>query len=489
MITARTVSKNTFALLAGSVVSHALRIVYVGVLARYVGVEGIGKISTATALVSLCILLVNFGLDTLVIRDLAGDETRAGEYLVNVAFVRLLLTLAMAAVLAVVVSQSRYPREVIVIVAIYALTYVLDSFSDVARSIFHAYQRMEYAAFIQCTRDALNVGASLLGIALGWSLVAIVSISAFAALIKLVISMIAVQWRFARPVLRVDPALCRQLLWAAMPFAVLLTIGVLQGQLSIIILSWIDTAEAVGIYSAATFPIITLLVLPHIFMQSIFPVFSRHYQSSTMTLSELYRASYKAMLIIGFPLGAGTMLISQHIIRLVYGPGFEHAVPVMNILAIQLLTMVGYVNGAFLNATNRQTLFAVLRAAMITINAILCFILIPSYRYLGAAVSVTIPAVIDFWLYSALCHRFVGLSLPWGAGLKIGVSTATMSAASYLALKLGANVLVVALLVAPSLYVACLIALNVIGAEEWRFINEVIPIKRLGHDPISPAGD
>lgn len=489
MITARTVSKNTLALLAGSAISHGLRLVYVAALARYVGVEGIGKISTATALVSLSILIVNFGLDTLVIRDLAGDKTRAGEYLANVAFVRLLLTLAMAAVLAAVVSQSHYPREVIIIIAVYALTYVLDSFSDVARSIFHAYQRMEYAALMQCVRDAINVGASLLGIALGWSLVAIVWISAFAALIKLALSMIAVQWRFVRPALRLDPALLRQLLWAAVPFAALLSIGVLHGQLNIIILSWIDTAEAVGIYSAATFPIVTLLILPDIFMQSIFPVFSNHYQRSTMALNEAYRASYKAMLIVGFPLGAGTMLVSRHVIRLVYGPGFEQAVPVMNILALQLLTMVGYVNGAFLNATNRQTLFAVLRAAMVTFSALLCIILIPTYGYLGAAVAATIPALVDFWLYSILCHRYARLSLPWGTGLRIGASTVTMALTGYLALSLGMNVFLVALLVAPSLYIACLIGLSVIGAEERRFIGEVIPIKRSGHDTIRPAGD
>jgi O-antigen/teichoic acid export membrane protein len=126
---------------------------------------------------------------------------------------------------------------------------------------------------------------------------------------------------------------------------------------------------------------------------------------------------------------------------------------------------------------------------MIALNAILCFILIPSYGYSGAAVSSTIPAVVDFWLYSALCHRYAGLSLPWGTGLRIAVGTVTMSIAGYLALRLGANVLIVALLVTPSLYLACLVVLNVIGAEERRFINEIIPIKGLRHDPISPAGD
>jgi len=489
MTNSRTVSKNTFVLLAGSVISNALRIVYIGVLARYVGAEGIGQISTATALVSLAILLVNFGLDRLVIRDIAGDETRAAKYVANVAFIRLLLTLVMAIALAAVVSQSDYSDQTEACIAIYALVYVFDAFSDVGLSVFHAFQKMEYVAIIQFARDLLNVAISLLCISLGWSLVAIVSISAFASLFKLIISVTIMQWRFVRLVIHVDLAFCRHLLLTAIPFAILLSINVAHSQLSTIILSRIDTSEAVGIYSAATFPVVTLLILPTVFAQSIFPAFSHYYRSSPTALARSYRISYKAMLVVGLPMGAGAVLASKYMMALVYGPGFEDAVSVMNILAVQLLTMVGYVNGAFLHATNRQTLFATLQAVMLTLNAILSFILIPTYSYQGAALAVVAPTILSFGLYSALCHRCTGSPLPWGTAFKTGSGALVMSGASYLALNHGVSVLVVLVLLAPAMYLISLVALKVISAEEWRLIKEIIRSTRLRPALLSQAGD
>jgi len=286
------------------------------------------------------------------------------------------------------------------------------------------------------------------------------------------------QWRFVRPVLQVNLALCRGLLVSALPYFLLVCVSLASESLNIVILSWMDIAEAVGIYSAAAMPIAVLLMLPAIFHESIFPVFSQYYRTSTAALGRSFRTSYKVMLIIGFPMGVGTMLVSQYVIRLVYGPGFEKAALVMNILAIQLLTMVGFVNGAFLNATGRQTLFAVLRVTSVALNAILCLCLIPHYRYLGAAVAVAVTAVIDLGLYSLLCHRYVGLALPWSTALKVGLSTMVMGGSAHFALNHGVSVFVV-LWLAPALYLVSLFAVRTIGAEEFQFLVDFFRSARL----------
>lgn len=478
MTTAKTVSKNTFSLLMGSILSQALRIVYAGILVRYIGAEGFGQISTATALVSLLILVVNFGLDTVVIRDVAGHQAYAAKYAGNVAFIRFILAMVLAVVTAAVVAMSPYAHETRVIIVIYALAHVFDAFSDVARSIFHAYQRMEYAAVIDFSRNILNVAVTLLGISLGWSLIALVLVSAFASLVKLIASAIVMQWRFVRPVWQIDLALCHRLFSRALPFFILVCIGVVNERLSIVILSWLDTAETVGIYSAATTLITALLLVPMMFNQSIFPSFSQYYQTSAVVLGRAYRIAYKVMLLIGLPMGAGMMLVSESVIPLVYGPGFEAAFVVTNILAIQLLTMVGYVNGAFLKATDRQMLFVMLRVASVVLNTILLLALVPKYHYIGAALAVAIPAIIEFGLYSVLCHRYAGLPFPWSTAVKAGVSTVLMSGMGYFAMGRGVSVVWVILL-GPVLYLSSLVAVNAISAEERRAIGKIVFVGRL----------
>jgi O-antigen/teichoic acid export membrane protein len=475
MSNAATVSKNTAVLLAGYFISYALRFVYVGVLARYIGATGLGQIATATALVSLAILLVNFGLDTLIVRDVAGSPGQASKYFANVAFVRFLLSLVFAIALAALASLSNYPYETQVIIALYGLTYVIDAFSSIARSVFNAFQRMEFSSAIDLTRDVLNVGFSLLGIWLGWSLVAIVAVSAGASFIKLIISVVVTLRRFIRPQFQIDLILCGQLLCTAIPFAVLLAISAASTQMGTVILSWAGTAENVGIYAAAAMPISMLIMLPNMFMESILPAFSDHHQNSPAGLARSYHHSFKAMLIVGFPLGAGTILVSEYAIPLIFGAGFVKAVPVMNILAIQLMTMAGYVNGAFLNATNRQSLFAIIRAAMTVLSIILSVILIPIYSYVGAAIAVAIPSLVDFWLYSILCHRYAGLALPWSNIGKISLATLIMYGACYLALHFEVSVIAVTILLAPAIFVAAIALLKVISGEEQRFLRQLIP--------------
>jgi O-antigen/teichoic acid export membrane protein len=481
MSNAATVSKNTAVLLAGYFISFALRLVYVGALARYIGATGLGQISTATALVSLVILLVNFGLDTLIVRDVAGSPGEAGKYVTNIAFLRFLLSLVFVILLAVVASLSSYPYETQVVIALFGLTYVFDAFSSIARSIFNAFQRMEFSSATDLARDLFNIGFSLLGIWLGWSLVAIVAVSAGASLIKLIISLAAMFRRFVRPQFQIDLTLCGKLLSAAIPFAVLLLISVSSAQMSTVILSLTSTAENVGIFAAAAMPISMLMMLPNMFMESILPAFSDRYRNSAAGLARSYGYCFKVMLIVGFPLGAGTILVSEHVVRLIFGPGFDRAVLIMDIMSIQLMTMVGYVNGAFLNATNRQTLFAVLRAAMAVLSIILSVILIPIYSYVGAALAVTLPALVDFGLYTVLCHRYAGLSLPWSNIGRIGFATLMMSGAGYLALHAGVNIIAVVFPLAPAVYVAALALLKVISGEEKQFLIQLVPLSWLHH--------
>ena len=161
----------------------------------------------------------------------------------------------------------------------------------------------------------------MLGIWLGWSLVSIVAVSAGASLLKPIISLVTMFRRFVRPQLQIDLPLCGQLLSTATPFAVLLVISVASTQMSTVILSWAGRAEDVGIYAAAAMPISVLMMLPNMFMESILPAFSDHYRKSAASLAQSYTYCFKAMLIVGFPLGAGTILVSEYVIPLIFGHG------------------------------------------------------------------------------------------------------------------------------------------------------------------------
>ena len=202
MRTAQRVAKNTTILLLGRVLSIGIGIVYVAVLARYIHAAGMGKIATATSLVSILILLANFGLGQVVVRDVARDKTKAAVYVPNVLALRVLLSVVFWIVIVGITRITEYPSDTILIIYIYGVAYVFDVFTDVAFSVFNAFEEMEFQAGIQIGRDVINIGLSLGAIYLGASLTVIVLVSAAANLLKLVASLAVLRWRFVKPKLR-----------------------------------------------------------------------------------------------------------------------------------------------------------------------------------------------------------------------------------------------------------------------------------------------
>ncbi|MBL8132455.1 MAG: flippase [Anaerolineae bacterium] len=480
MNAAKTVSRNFAIMLVSNILTRLMSILYVAVLARYIGADGMGHLSTATAVVSLLILLVNFGFDTHVTREVAADETKAPEYIANVAFLRLILTAVLAAALAVIALGSPYPAETRIIIVIYALVYVLDNFSLLARAIFHAFQRMEYEFVVELARAGVNVGVSLLGIHWGWSLTALVLVSLAASLIKLILSVLLMRRRLIHQSAHVDLAVCRRILLTSLPFFLLMAANVAHGQIHILALSVLDTQSAVGIFSAAMFPITMLFALPLLFSDAVFPLFSREAHHASQHLTRAYVSAYKLMILMGLPLGAGVMLVSRQMIDLLYGSGYELAIPVLCLLAVQLMTMVGYVNGALLNALHRQSLFMRLRLLLLAFSLLLCALLIPAFGVLGAALACAVPALIDFVFYSWLCHRLLKIPFTRMAVHRRTVLAALlMSAACWISLKAGVNVIVVIILPGAALYALLLGLFNILDAEEWAFIGELGPVRRL----------
>jgi O-antigen/teichoic acid export membrane protein len=140
--------------------------------------------------------------------------------------------------------------------------------------------------------------------------------------------------------------------------------------------------------------------------------------------------------------------------------------------------MVGYVNGALLNATNRQSLFAALRTVSVVFTVLLSMYLAPQYKAIGISIAVASAALVDFVLYSVLCHHYLHLTFPVITGFKIALSTAMMAGLGYLALRSGIGFVVVILLCA-TVYGWLLFVLRVVTDDEWQFIANLAPLRRI----------
>jgi O-antigen/teichoic acid export membrane protein len=472
--TIRTIAKNTTALFIAEVFSRGVSIFYFAILARYIQVEGVGKISTAQAVVHTLIVLIGFGFNQLIIRDVAAKKERAATYVSNITLIRVALSVVYIILIYFAIRFFNYPNDLSTIIYLYAINAVLTQFASIGLSIFQAFEKMEYNLYARISRDAINIGLSLLAIYLQLSLVVIVSISVFATLLQLMLVLLILRKRFFIPRLEVNPKVCKRLLLTSLPFALVAIYPLARSQLNTLILSVVSSIEEVGWFAAANDLVNMILLIPAILMQALFPVFSRFSELPRNSLEEAYQKSFRYLFILGLAISIGTFLAANEIILLVLGPGFEMAVPALQILAwLPLFAFVGYCNGNFLLAVGKEKLFMLTEGFFAVAYAMLSFILVPRMGFIGACYAVIAPTVIGFVFYSILCHRLLKLKLPLKTGMMATLAAIIMGLLVYYSLQNGINLLAVVFIIGPIVYGLALYLLKVLS------LDDILVLKRM----------
>jgi O-antigen/teichoic acid export membrane protein len=476
--TVQRIAKNTTALLVAEVISRAAQIFYFAVLARYIAVEGVGKISTAQALTSTLIVLVSLGFDQLLTRDIAAVKTRAASYGTNVAFIKLALSLIYLVLLYPVMNLLGYSPEVAFLVYLYAVNALLGSFTEIAASTFRAYEKMEYNMVIRLCRDVINIGLSLSAIYLGLSLPVLIGISVFASFCQLLIAGWLLRRKFDLRPARVDFEICRTLFLACLPFAIVGLYPIAQTQLNILVLSTTGGDIEVGSFAAASMVSTTLMLLPVVFMQATFPVFARFSSQSSESLKITYQKSFTYLLLLGMAVSVGVFLTADRILPLLLGNSFVTAAPALKVLGwLPAVGFVGYCNGNFLCATGRERLFMFTEGGFTVFYAVLAITLTSRFGYMGASYAMLIPTVVGFGFYTILCHKLIGLKLPWKLLAATILAALLMAVSVQASLQVGVNLFIAVVVIAPVVYGISLYLLRVIRDDDVAMFKQVL---RLG---------
>ena len=405
--TARRITANFFSLITSQIISRAIQLVIFVYLARVLGKSDFGIFSFGLAFAFLFMIIADFGLSTLIIREISRDKKSASKYLSNSIIIKLLLS-AIAFVFAYFfLNIAGYSEEIKIIAYIMLSFTLLQSFTELHYAIFRAFERMHYDAFIRILRMLILAGAIFYLIKNSYGLLA--SSLAFLAteFIVLIIAFFITYTRFIKVNFEFDYGFSKKLLKKSSLFCLSLVFSSLYMYIDVIMLSKMRSTAEVGIYSAASNIVIALIFIPLMYGNAIYPVMSRFYITSKKSLKLVYEKSFKYMLIIGIPIAAGIYILSDRIILLLYGKEYAASAIALSILSGYLfLKFINPVTGFTLMAINKQRsrLFSQGLAALL--NIILNLILIPIYGFVGAAIATLMTEIIFFITYTSFMVKY-----------------------------------------------------------------------------------
>jgi hypothetical protein len=328
----RSLAKNSLAPIALNLFNKLIDFGFAAFYLRLLGPAGSGSFQTAIVTAGIFDIIANFGLDILLIRDVASDRDKAPNYLLNSTVLRLgagaIAALPVIAIIAVTnLSPDATPltRPEILATAFIMIGMVFSGMSKGVTGLFYVHEEAEVPNAMTTVTTILKVGFGVTALLLGFGFVGLAAVSILTNVITLSLLLaIALRRYTLRGPWRLDWDLQRHMLRAGFP---LMLIHLLQTVFisidSYLLRVLLDNGQEVaGWYSSAYKWFNALQIVPSFFTLALFPIISRRITESLDAARQMYALSLKLMLLLALPVAAVTHYLAVPLVQIVAGPNF-----------------------------------------------------------------------------------------------------------------------------------------------------------------------
>ncbi|MBI2647026.1 oligosaccharide flippase family protein, partial [Candidatus Woesearchaeota archaeon] len=146
MKTARRITSNFISLALSELISKIIQIIIFIYLARIFGKLEFGKFGFGFAFATIIAVIADFGINTLLIREISRDKKNVGKYVSNALTIKCFLSLITFFIASIFLIIGKYSKDTVAIAYIMLVFMVLQTFTDLFYSVFRAFEKMYYDA-------------------------------------------------------------------------------------------------------------------------------------------------------------------------------------------------------------------------------------------------------------------------------------------------------------------------------------------------------
>lgn len=411
----RVVARNFSILSTAEVAAAAVVFVYMAFAARYLGPTRFGTYILIVAYVRVVSMIINSGFSPIAFRELARYRDNALELFNHIISLRLALGIASYVALMAVMFLLGEDREMLTLLAIAAITLLLDPFNEAYTAYYTAQERVGIPSAYGFASTVLYSAAGIALLLAGFGLAAIIVSEVVTILIMTTVWTVAFRARTIRFTICARLTAWWQLLMLIVPFAPIQICIQLNRVLNVILLGRlsgpIPMEQSVGYYSPPQSITNTAVMLVTSLRRVLLPPVAARLSQGYTVARELDVAVKLVMAVFALPLILGTSFMAPELIKLLFG---EHYAP-----SATALVVLGWAGALQIAAIAPETfLFAyphhrmqdyIAGAAMsVLVNAVLCILLIGEYGFVGAAAGAVAGRLVYFLYVAHYCRRQMG---------------------------------------------------------------------------------
>lgn len=389
MNTTRALAWNTGVQIFGKVISTAIGVIIVGIMTRYLGREGFGMYSTANAFLQVFAILLDLGLNVMVVQMLgerAGDRAYENRVVSATFTLRTISAIGILSLAPIIGLFLPYPRELRF--ALFALwgSFFFSAINQIVIGVQQRHLKMHIVAISEVAGRFTLLGGLLIARAAQWGLVPIVLIVSLGGCINFAMNTFIAK-RYASFVWNWDPAFWRILLRRSWPIGVSIVFNLIYFKADTLILSYVRPFSEVGIYGAAYRVLEILITIPFMYTGVLLPLIARAWTTkNTAGFQSLLRHSYVAMAIFVLPMLTGIFVLGENMMTLLAGRDFAASGDILKILMLAVTAIFfGTVSSHAIVALDAQRRVMPLYIAVAILTLIGYLLFIPTYGIWAAA--------------------------------------------------------------------------------------------------------
>lgn len=401
--------KNTFFSSITLVLRFLCNAILFILIARTFGPEEFGKLAFAIALTGIFMVIVDYGFNLLIVREVAVSPNNAIAIANRVISGKIILSILSSAIIAVTTVALNYSHETLIIISILWFAAVLYSFGFFFNTIFRGLNQFQYETYPTFFLYVIQFAFVVILLTLNFRSRAIAIVFLLSRLIYFVVSLILVSNKIGRLSFVPDFKGGFKILKESMPFGIHAILATIYFQIDTVFLAHYCGNTEVGYYQAATRLVTVSMIIYEVITSSFYPLISKKFMYDSSGYREDGFAFNRYMLLVGGGLSVFFILFADMIIRLLYGTGYEQSILILRLMTVVIfIRFAGGAYATFITVADNQRLRAIGVGASAVVNILLNILLIPAYGGVGAAIASIITHLVLISLYIIFSLRLNG---------------------------------------------------------------------------------
>jgi len=388
------IASNTLVQIVGRIFVLALSLVSIKLITNYLGPSGTGYYNTVITYLSFFIVIADFGLFTVAVREIAKFPEKRRRILANTFSIRLWSSIIVTILAIFIAGFTNYPNEIkrgVMIAALFPIFNLTGSIYDV---LFQVKLQMQKVVIAEAISKIFAIVGVYLAVIYNLGFYAIIATVSLAALInfltKLLVSKKELPFKLEH-----NKEMIIDIIKMSAPFGIVFIVNNIYFKIDTLILFYYKGAVDVGIYAVAYRVLETTLFAGSYLSSSLKPLLSVSIREDKEKVRGTLSQAITFLLFMSLAIAVICFTFSKEIILLLSNSEF-----VIGKNALIILGFVGifiYISGLFgeiMIAMDKRATLLKTSLFILVFNIGLNIYLIPKYSFIGAAYSTLVSEII-----------------------------------------------------------------------------------------------